>query len=355
MREPLRLEAPEREKSESYLLCLLEGILLGIEALAVRELLPLPWITPVREAPPLVAGVVNVRGALIPVVDLSAALGLAPHRAQTNDVLVLLQRAGSPVGIVVSEVRDVCPLRNGAVARPDLAAPALHGGTALVESLLPLGDEVAQLLRLDTILKWGAASDLESFEVARPDAATLSFFASSSPEQLELFRSRARSLSQNFETTLDIEARQMRPLAAFAMDGEYFGLDLSVVREFSLLRTVTPVPWCPPHIIGLMNLRGETLTLVDISMALGLAPVAVKNATSRVVVVQCEGLRLGIVVDEVLDIVSINTGEMMQSAPSASKGDEAALGVVRGTLFFREKMLGVLDMPRLLQSEALAV
>lgn len=351
MREHLALE-----QAQSHLLCLLEGTLLGIEALAVRELLPLPWITPVREAPPLVAGVVNVRGVLIPVVDLSAALGLPSQQAQPTDVLVLLQRGGATVGIVVSEVRDVRPL--GASHAQLDSAPTLRGGSTLVSGLTPVGDEIVQIVRLDTLFKWGAASDLEALDIARTEVSRAdvapSLFALASPAYIEIFRARARSLSQNFEVALETENQQLHPLAAFALDGEYFGLDLSVVREFSLLRTVTPIPWCPPHIVGLMNLRGETLTLIDISGALGLSPISTKSASSRVIVVQCEGLRVGIVVDEVLDIISVDAAQVTLGTQTMVKNEEAVMGVVRGTLFFQEKMLGVIDLPRLLQSEALA-
>jgi purine-binding chemotaxis protein CheW len=348
------------KSGDSHLLCLLDGILLGIEALAVREVLPLPLITPLREAPPQVAGIVNVRGSLVPVVDVRAVLGAPLRVARTSDVLVVLEQAGEFAAIIVSEVRDVRPLNARAIENGPMTMASVSG---LVLGLAPLGDEIVQLLRLETLLHLGqmpagqlpadegATDALFGVSAAAAPVLARALFEAVPVDQLEIFAARARALSRNLAG--DIEARSVptRLVAAFAMGGEYFGLDLSVVREFSPLRLVAPVPCSPPYIAGLMNLRGETLTLIDIGPTLGLSPAAVGAENAKVVVTQCEGLRLGIIVEEVLDIISVDSAEIAPAAPHSVGKGEAEM--VRGAVFFRDKMLGIIDLPRLLASDAL--
>jgi purine-binding chemotaxis protein CheW len=354
---------------DSHLLCVLDGVVLGVEALAVREVLPLPLITPLREAPPQVAGIVNVRGSLVPVVDVRAVLGIALHAARTSDVLVVLERAGEFAAIIVSEVRDVRPLSARAIENGPMT---MASGTGLVMGLAPLGDEIVQLLRLETLLHLGQmpigsmpVSPMPPGQLPPGDATADLLFGMSDAavpvlaralfeavpaEQLETFAARARVLSRNVAGDIEVRDFQTRLVAAFAMGGEYFGLDLSVVREFSPLRLVAPVPCSPPYIAGLMNLRGETLTLIDIGPTLGLSPAVMGAESAKVVVTQCEGLRLGIIVEEVLDIISVNSDQIAPAAHSVGKGEAEMVG---GTVFFRDKMLGIIDLPRLLSSDAL--
>jgi purine-binding chemotaxis protein CheW len=340
--------------ADSYLLCMLDGGMLGIEALAVREVLPLPLVTPLREAPPLVAGVVNVRGALVPVIDVRGVLGMAPQRARLTDAMVVLERSGELAAIIVSEVCDVRALSARTIENSPMSTASGHG---IVGGLAMVGDEIVQLLRVESLLHLGdvpresRADNLKVPTSALTSSSAQGLFLGVEPEELEIFATRARSLIRDLTRELEVHAAQTRLVAAFALGGEFFGLELEVVREFSPLRSVSPVPCSPPYIAGLMNLRGETLTLVDIGPTLGLSPTPVDAEKAKVVVTQCEGLRIGLIVDEVLDIISVSAAQIapaMAHPVGKSEGE-----IVRGAVFFRDKMLGIIDLPRLLASDAL--
>lgn len=343
---------PEKA-ADSHLLCVLDGALLGIEALAVREVIPLPLVTPLQEAPPQISGIVNVRGALVPVVDVRAALGLPSHRALLSDALVVLERFGEFAAIIVSEVCDVRPLRARSIENGPMA---MASGQGIVGGLAMVGDDIVQLLRLEALLHLGEipaaehSTLRESASLALPSSSPQALFTAATPDELEVFASRARVLNRSVASEVELAEAELRLVAAFALGGEYFGLDLSVVREFSPLRTVSPVPCSPSYIAGLMNLRGETLTLVDIGPTLGLVPTPMDAETAKVVVTQCDGLRLGIVVDEVLDITSVGVADI--APPGSHSVGKAEGDIVRGAVFFRDKMLGIIDLPRLLGSDA---
>ena len=96
------------------------------------------------------------------------------------------------------------------------------------------------------------------------------FFQHAAPWEREILLERARSLASNLE---ERSASQHIPLAIVGLGGEYFGVELATVREFTDLQRITPVPCCPSFIVGDMNLRGDILTVVDIRQALQM-PVA---------------------------------------------------------------------------------
>lgn len=133
-------DAAERHDGTDVVVLLVSGERYGIDIHHVMEIQPAPAITPVPGAPPLWAGVANVRGTLYPVLDLRTYLGLAEGDA--GRMLALVSGAGLDVALLaddVPEVREVDlsklrPLRGTS----DLAGGAIRGATPDLLSVLDL-------------------------------------------------------------------------------------------------------------------------------------------------------------------------------------------------------------------------
>jgi purine-binding chemotaxis protein CheW len=100
-----------------------------------------------------------------------------------------------------------------------------------------------------------------------------------------------------------------------------------------------------------MNLRGEIVTLVDIRNVLNLPNVPV-TVGSQVVVVQVDDIVAGLPVDQVLEMTHLNFEDMKPLSGILSELDEP---YIRGSAFFQEKMLKVLDLPKIFTHGRLAV
>ena len=111
-----------------YLTFFLHGESYGIEVLKVREIIRLTSITAVPQMPPYVRGVINLRGKIVPVVDLRARLELAPATATERTCIVVvhvrLQSGGSShLGLVVDGVEEVLNLAPAEIEEtPDFGA-----------------------------------------------------------------------------------------------------------------------------------------------------------------------------------------------------------------------------------------
>ncbi len=82
--------------------------------------------------------------------------------------------------------------------------------------------------------------------------------------------------------------------------GAHYALESQFVREIAHIGSVTPLPGSPVHVLGLINLRGSLVTLVDLAARLGSAPV---NATEgSVVVLTVDGRTMGVRVDDVVEV-----------------------------------------------------
>ena len=85
----------------------LHGKLYGVDARLVLETVRLPELTPVEDAPGDLAGVVDLRGRVIPALDLGVRLGAGPGSWGLDDWLVVLEREGAVAGLIVHDAQQV--------------------------------------------------------------------------------------------------------------------------------------------------------------------------------------------------------------------------------------------------------
>ena len=165
-----------------------------------------------------------------------------------------------------------------------------------------------------------------------------------------LFRERARRLMQSAEQH---HFKQRISLAVIRLNEEMLGVNLSLVAGFSKVRHVTPIPCCPPHIVGSMNRRGDVLTLVDLSQHIGITtPVGASEKKNTIVIARMGHTEVGVLVHEVVDIVHLHPHEIAAAPTAASILRKEHL---QGAIPYRDKMLGVLNIQTILDNPVLLV
>src|SRR5277367_804512 len=91
----------------------------------------------------------------------------------------------------------------------------------------------------------------------------------------------------------------------FYVDGQYFGLDVRKVQEIIRYQEMTRVPTAPPVVRGLINLRGQIVTAIDLRRRLGLAPSGDDHRPMNVVVRTDDGA-VSLLVDEIDDVLELD-------------------------------------------------
>jgi purine-binding chemotaxis protein CheW len=111
----------------------------------VVEVLRMVALTPVPEAPPWLAGILNLRGRAIPVLDLRRRLVVGPPEAPgLNTPIIVAHAAGRPVGLIADRVSEVIALPADAIEPPD----ALAGPGRAISGLAHAGDRLILVLDL---------------------------------------------------------------------------------------------------------------------------------------------------------------------------------------------------------------
>ncbi|MBI2886034.1 MAG: chemotaxis protein CheW [Chloroflexi bacterium] len=133
----------------------------------------------------------------------------------------------------------------------------------------------------------------------------------------------------------------------FFLDNEEYGLKILKVQEIFGMMPVTPVPRTPQFILGVINLRGKVIPVMDLRLKFGMAAKAQTEETC-IIVVQAQGLEMGVVVDKVSEVLDIPEGDI-EDAPSfgAQVNTDFLLGI--GKSDGKVKLL--LDIDRVLATE----
>lgn len=348
-------------QDQPYLIFELHGRHYGLEAQAVQEIFFLPEVTAIAEAPTDVIGVINLRGSILPVIDLSRRLGHPCHHYSINDSIIVLGHENIKIAVVVNAVYEVQTITADAFSLNSLYSQfATDFGRRAVTGIAKWGAELVTLLSAPVLINSSVRPSLDgpiangdlalhTTEAPIPSAIATStlFFPHATPEERQTLRYRAEHLMHRPEEDRAID---LIPYAVVSLQGERFAIGVDLIREFTQIRKVTPIPCCPPHIVGNVNLRGEILTLVDIRQTLHLQITEQKE--QKAVVVRLDQLVAGITVDDIFDMVYIHPSEISPIPTSVRSANEEYL---RGVVSYHGTVLSILDLPKMLTGGTLVV
>lgn len=142
---------------------------------------------------------------------------------------------------------------------------------------------------------------------------------------------------------------------SFVLGGDEYGLEILKVQEINGLMGITRVPRAPDCVRGVINLRGRSIPIVDLRKVFGLPSVA-DTEKSCVIVVQAapagREITMGIVVDEVAEVLSLGEGQI--EAPPHGGGRLSEADLVTGLGRLPNKVVTLLDIDRVLSGPELA-
>ena len=117
-------------------------------------------------------------------------------------------------------------------------------------------------------------------------------------------------------------------LACFESCGQSYALDVALVREIVRSQKVTPLPNAPELIDGVVELRGGLVPVLDLSRVLG-GPASQVSSQSRIVVLNCDEMLLGLCVDAATDVLSVDPA-LLEDVPDLAT--QAGYNVVRAVV-----------------------
>jgi purine-binding chemotaxis protein CheW len=329
--------------------------LFAIDAMAVRETFRLPEITPVEETPPYIVGVINLRGKIIPVMDLNLRFGRAPERYHLTDGMIVVDVEGQTAGIIVNGVHDVMTIMSENIDAPPFCSREGESTTHFVVGKAKVGEDIIMILDDNRLL-----THIEKYEApaAKSEMQDEKFnsvlqtphfaFSEVSPEEKAIFHGRAIDLMNKAD---EEDLSESQPVVVVGLSGEYYGIDLKSVQEFSHITNLTPVPNCPEHVIGNMNLRGSILTVMDIRSCLGM-PAGRFSRSAKAVVTSVDDISVGVAVDDIYDIAYLSLSDI---SPLPTSVRPVVEKYAKGTARYGGRAMTVLNLPGIIKEGSLIV
>lgn len=112
----------------------------------------------------------------------------------------------------------------------------------------------------------------------------------------------------------------------FVLKGQRYGVPISSVREINRVSTITPVPQTPSYMVGVINLRGKVIPVVDLRLKFGMEQ-AEHTRETCIIVIESVGGQTGMIVDSVSEVVDFTDAQI---EPPPSVGDSSRTSFVTG-------------------------
>lgn len=142
----------------------------GLDIAAVEGIIKLQAITAVPQAPAFVEGVTNLRGKILPVLDLRKRFGLAPRAATKETRIVVVAMNNQTVGMVVDAVSEVLRVSPEAIEPP--SPLVLTANSAFIRGLAKVGEHLVILLNLSQVLSTQETARLQALPTDPPPLPT---------------------------------------------------------------------------------------------------------------------------------------------------------------------------------------
>jgi purine-binding chemotaxis protein CheW len=133
----------------------------------------------------------------------------------------------------------------------------------------------------------------------------------------------------------------------FKLDGETYGVNVMEVQEVLRVTDIAPVPGAPNYVLGIINLRGNVVSVLDTRRRFGLQTTESNDAT-RIVIIESGGQTVGIRVDAVAEVLDVDSSEI-ESSPDV--GNDEAARYISGMVSRGDELVILIDVHKIISEE----
>lgn len=154
-------------------------------------------------------------------------------------------------------------------------------------------------------------------------------------------------MSEQRNVAENVAGDEVLQWVTFQLENETYGINVMQVQEVLRYTEIAPVPGAPEYVIGIINLRGNVVTVIDTRSRFGL-PSAEETDNSRIVIIEAETQVIGILVDSVAEVVYLRSSEI-DTAPNV--GTEESAKFIQGVSNRDGQLLILVDLNKLLSDD----
>jgi purine-binding chemotaxis protein CheW len=139
-------------------------------------------------------------------------------------------------------------------------------------------------------------------------------------------------------------------LVVFSLGREEFAVEVTQVREIMRMEEITRMPKSPSFVEGIINLRGQIIAVIELAKRLNLET-AERSGETRIIVVEAEAIKVGMIVDSVSEVLRVGAGAVEQSPTLAT---DVSAAFLQGVVKQDNRLIILLDLTKVLSLEEMA-
>jgi len=291
----------------------------ALEIENVREIIRYPEIVKVPNMPEYIKGVIALRDNLMPIIDMRIKLNTGSAELTDSTRVVVVDVNNTSVGLVVDRVYEVTRIPKDTIFAPPQTLTGDSGDRLKGIARVDEGKRIIMLLDPQDIITQEELADIGTLE-NREDSV--------------------READSGFLNELDEEQ-----MVVFKLADEQYGVRVTQVQEINRLSKITKVPRAPHFVEGVINLRGDVIPVIDLRKRFELE-YKDYNQFTRVIVSDINNKKIGIIVDEVLEVLRISR-HLLEYAPDILRNQQMQ-NFMDGIANLEKRMIIMLNLENIL-------
>jgi purine-binding chemotaxis protein CheW len=308
----------------------------GVDIRMVNEVLRMVEITKVPKSPSFVEGVINIRGRIVPIINLRMLFHLQEKSHTLNTEMIIARIDDKEIGLTIDQIAEIVTTQTEDILPPDKQTVPI---ARFLVGMITLKQGLMLLIDLKKILDTEKRALLRKITAAPQAGKELEGPVTSEKKAL---RVRALELSKRKEDKT-IAARQV---ITFNLGHERYGVDITKVREISELSELYYIPSAPQYVLGALNLRGDIIAIMDLKRLFGLRQDK-KTEQSQIIILDHAVMNIGFTVESVCNIVSLAEKEI---EPPLATIERTRMDFIEGEARHKGELIGLLNVKNIIDA-----
>ncbi|MBZ4669027.1 MAG: chemotaxis protein CheW [Defluviitaleaceae bacterium] len=300
----------------------------GTDIMDVKEIIRVPDITRVPNAPVYVEGACNLRGNILPIIDGRTWFNLERKNRDENSRVLVIDVDGKATGVIVDKVSEVMRVNIADIEAPpeiirNVDLDYLNGVVKLEN-----GNRLVMLL---DVVKALSVNNAQKEEIK---------------EQNESLQKNSAILGSSNNESIDEEQ-----LVSFLLGKEEYAIGIMKVKEIIRTPQIVKVPNCEEYIEGVVSIRNNLLPIINLRTCFGMEHLEVNDHT-RILVVDMGSFTAGIMVDKVLEVLSVPSSIIQPPPRFSTQSEDQLKGVAK--LNYGKRMILMLEPSKLISADVIS-
>jgi len=137
----------------------------------------------------------------------------------------------------------------------------------------------------------------------------------------------------------------LKQYLTFRLEEEYYGLQLEKAKEIIKPPKITNVPNTPKHVMGVINIRGKVTPVIDLKEKLGLVKKNKNKDNKKIIIINIDGIMVGLYIDDVREVLSINTDQIEKSTDGNQSLEEE---YIKGVFTSNDNLVVIINIEEIL-------